>query len=75
MTQNIPHPTQNRSDRTNQNAQQRRLPTRIEAHMMLLDMAFVLKMTERVRNEILDPNKQDSAPGSELGSRAKHRLR
>lgn len=53
MTQNIQQPTQNRNDSTNPNTPQRRLPARIQAHMMLLDMAFVLKMTERVRNEII----------------------
>ncbi|HZZ81014.1 MAG TPA: hypothetical protein VFE62_21110 [Gemmataceae bacterium] len=62
MTQNIPCPTQIRNDRQNQNARQRRLPTRIEAHIMLRDMAFVLKMTERVRNEIIaDASSDDLA--------------
>jgi hypothetical protein len=54
MTANIPNATQKQTNtNTQNNRQRRRLPTRIEAHLMLRDMAFVLKMTEFVRNEIL----------------------
>ncbi len=49
MTKNIPHQAQRERNLTNRQA---RTQLRADAETMLRDIAFVLKMTQRVRDEI-----------------------